>query len=890
MATNRRREKSNPSNPPSLAGKGGAMLPFPLKGVGGKIERFRLKWIAISLASFLAVTVVVPAIPYGIAPLHAQSPLSQPVLPANQELQRGKQLYESGRFFEAAALWEQAAKDYEAKGDFLNQALSLNYLASACQDLGEWERSRLAIEKSLNVLKNQGELDRKGVGILAQALNNRGSLELAIGQTEAALETWKQAETTYDRALNEAGKLGSQINQAQALQALGQYRRAKTLLESLVDRIKAQPDTSIKALGLRSLGGVLHKVGDLVQAKEILEESWEISDRLGERTETSATLLSIGNIARDLQQYDVAAAYYQQSAQMAKDDFAGLPAQLNLLRMLVEAQRREEAIALGTEIEATLSKIPPSRAAVFAKVNLAESLIKMGDADRAIGREKLAHILAGAVQESRRLRDSRAEASAVNKLGNLYEKIQQWEDAQKLTRLSLQISQKIDATDIIARAAWQLGRIQKQQGDIPGAIAAYTEAFEALQSLRSDLAAINSDIQFNFKESVEPVHRELVSLLLQPNASQANIVKARQVIEALQLAELDNFFRDACLQTRPVQIDRIDAQAAVIYPIILSDRLEVIVSAPNQPLRHYATPLNSREIENILQKLYSSLYVGYSGSERLRLSQQVYNWLIRPAEAELAASNTKTLVFVLDGFLRSLPMAALYDGQKYLVEKYSIALSPGLQLFPEGLERSKLEVLAAGLTEARGGFSALPGVEVEVKQIASQVDSKVLLNQQFTRASFKNQMESSSPPVIHLATHGQFSSNPEETFLLAWDGQFGVKDFDRVLESRDRANRSPIELLVLSACETASGDRRAALGLAGFALRSGARSTLATLWSVSDESTAALMAEFYQKLTQPDVSISKAEALREAQVTLLKNPLYDHPYFWAPFVLVGNWL
>ncbi len=864
-------------------------LPYKvMHQIGQRLKR--LSFMGLALATLLAITVGVPAIPYGIAPLRAQSPLSQPGSAASQPLQQGKQLYEAGRFFEAAALWEKAAKDYEAKGDFLNQALSLNYLASACQDLGEWERSRLAIEKSLNLLENQEELDLKGIGILAQALNNRGSLQLAIGQTEAALETWKQAEITYARAENETGKLGSQINQAQALQALGQYRRAKNLLESLVEKIKAQPDTPLKAMGLRSLGGVLHKIGDLVQAKEILEQSWEISASLGNSADTSATLLSIGNIARDLQQYDVAAAYYQQSAKMARDEFARLPAQLNQLSLLVEAERREEAIALGAQIKTTLSKLPPSRAAVFAKVNFAESFIKMKGDDRALGLGDIAKLLAGAVQESRQLHDARAEASSVNKLGNLYEKIQQWEDAKNLTSLALQISQKIDATDIIARSAWQLGRIRKQQGDIPAAIAAYTEAFEALQSLRSDLAAINSDIQFNFKESVEPVHRELVSLLLQPNTSQANIVKAREVIEALQLAELDNFFRDACLQTRPVQIDRIDAQAAVIYPIILSDRLEVIVSAPNQPLSHYATALPSREIENILQKLYSSLYLGYSGSERLRLSEQVYNWLIRPAEAELAASNTKTLVFVLDGFLRSLPMAALYDGQKYLVEKYNVALSPGLQLFPEGLERSKLEVLAAGLTEARAGFSALPGVEVEVKQIASQVESKVLLNQKFTRASFKSQMEESSPQVVHLATHGQFSSNPEETFLLAWDGQFGVRDFDRVLESRDRGNRNPIELLVLSACETASGDRRAALGLAGFALRSGARSTLATLWSVSDESTAALMAEFYQKLTQSGVSMSKAQALREAQLTLLKNPLYNHPYFWAPFVLVGNWL
>jgi len=411
-----------------------------------------------------------------------------------------------------------------------------------------------------------------------------------------------------------------------------------------------------------------------------------------------------------------------------------------------------------------------------------------------------------------------------------------------------------------------------------------------LQLLRNDLVAINPEVQFSFKESVEPVYRELVSLLLQPNASQANINQARQVIEALQLAELDNFFRDACLKTHPQQIDSIDPQAAVIYPIILSDRLEVILSIPNLPVRHYTTALPKQKIEEVLQNLYSSFYIGYPSNEGWRFSKQIYDWLIRPAQMDLDNHGIKTLVFVLDGFFRSLPMATLYDGKQYLIEKYSIALSPGLQLFPQGLKRSQLKVLAVGLTEARQGFSALPGVEEEIKQIAAKINSKVLLNNNFTREAFKTQIDDNSFPLVHLATHGQFSSNPEETFLLTWDKKIEVKDFDQLLQPQGKENLNPIQMLVLSACQTASGDKRAILGLAGLALRSGARSTLATLWSVNDKSTADLMTKFYQNLSQPELKISKAEALRKAQIDLLKNPEYSHPYFWAPFVLIGNWL
>ncbi len=375
----------------------------------------------------------------------------------------------------------------------------------------------------------------------------------------------------------------------------------------------------------------------------------------------------------------------------------------------------------------------------------------------------------------------------------------------------------------------------------------------------------------------------------QKEVTQKNIKQARKVIENLQLAELDNFFREACLDAKPQQIDEIDSKAAVIYPIILSDRLEVILSLPGQPLRHYTTRLPQKDVEKTLDGLLESLNPFFSEEERLRLSQEVYDWLIRPAQEQLASQSIKTLVFVPDGLLRNLPMAALHDGKQYLVEKYSLALTPGLQLLaPRSLGRNDLRTLTAGLTEARQGFSALPGVNVEVSQIASEVPSKVFLNQQFTETNLLKQIGAASFRIVHLATHGQFSSDPEKTFILIWDGKIKVREFEDFLRSTEQNAPNPIELLVLSACQTAAGDKRAALELAGVAVRSGARSTLATLWSVKDESTAQLMAEFYRLLAQPGVS--KAEALRQAQLAVLKQPQFQHPFYWAPFILVGNWL
>ena len=816
-------------------------------------------------------------------------------LESSNPLQQGKQYYQAGQFAEAVKAWQEALATYQKQGKYLKQVQALNYLTLAYQELGEWEKAENAIAKSLKLLPDSEDLDRKTLLLRGQALNNQGKLQLFQGQTENALKTWQQATSDYETAGDKTGQLIGSLNQAQALQVMGKYRQTKFLLEELVAELQKQPDTLLKARGLRSLGVALQTIGDPIQSKAILEKSLALSQQLDSPQDISAAYFAIGNVAKDLGRYDVAWTYYQQAVKSPPDQSTQLQAQLNQLTILVELQRWQPAAELIPAIETNLSQLPASRTSIYARVNLAEKLMRGTLADNLTPKDKslnfdvqtIAQLLGAAVQQARQIQDLRAEAYSLNQLGELYQQQGQSSEALELTEKALQLAQGINADDLTARAATQLGSIRQQQGDIEGAIAAYDVAFNKLQSLRSDLVTINPDVQFNFKESIEPTYRDYVSVLLK-NDSQENLQKALQVMEALQVAELDNFFRDACLDTYPVVIDEIDTQAAVIYPIILSDRLEVILSLPQQPLRHYSTPLTSEQVETTLKQYYSSLSPGYPRDEGLKVAEQLYSWLIKPVETDLKESNSQTLVFVPDGFFRNLPMSALYDGEKYLVEKYSVAISPGLQLFPEGIQGKELSLLAVGLTEARQGFTPLPGVEGEIKQISTQVDSQVLLNQDFNRDSFSVALDNQPFPIVHLATHGQFSSNPEETFLLTWSDRISIQDFDALFEQRRLGILEPIELLVMSACQTAAGDNRAALGLAGFALRSGARSTVASLWSVSDEATADLMREFYAQLSSGQVS--KAEAIRQAQLKVLSNSLHKHPYFWSPFVLVGNWL
>ncbi|GET37348.1 CHAT domain-containing protein [Microseira wollei] len=869
---------------------------------------------------------------------------------------RATNLYQTGRFSEAATAWKQAADAFAASGDKLGQAMALSNLCLTYQQLGEWQKAEDAIASSLTLLKNSpsGTQHRK---ILAQTLNIQGRLQFTLGQTEQALTTWKTAGDTYKQAGDETGAIRITINQAQALQTLGNYNQAWRNLLQNGKNLLAQNDSIVKAAVLRNLGDILRVVGEpsevdvywlslwkdwqksleidekidsLEKSQQIFQKSLEIAQRLQINQEIAETQLSLGNTNRALAATKNNASQYYEQIKAARENYdrvisIGAPttkiqAQLNQLSLLLEAEQwlreskegnivrevisqiqsqLESQIAKWRNIEAEIQQLPASRRSIYARINLAQSLTKAKDKLSATNDQEIVQLLERAVQQAKNIKDARAESYALGTLGSVYEQNRQYNKATDLTRAALNLSQAIKAADISYRWEWQIGRLLKAQENKKDALEYYAESFQTLQSLRSDLVASNPEVQFTFRDSVEPIYRQYVDLLLQKTATeqgeiaQKDLEQARKVIEALQLAELDNFFRDACLTTQEVQIDKVDATAAVLYPIILENRIELILSLPGQPLRQYTTAKNiqQKEVEttlNILQKLLADSR-NSQDPDILTYSRQLYDWLIRPAETELKNSRVKTLVFVLDGLLRNIPMAVLNDGNQYLIEKYSIALTPGLQLLkPQRLTEVRLTALAAGLSEARENFEPLPNVESELRLIQAKLPSQELLNHTFTSEAIQTNIEASPFPVVHIATHGNFSSKAEETFILTWDGRVNVKQIDRVLRTGELGRGQPIELLVLSACETAQGDNQAALGLAGVAVRAGARSTLATLWQVSDKSTSILIGQFYKEITD-NKDIAKAEALRRAQVYLLKNSEYQLPYYWSPFVLVGNW-
>ncbi|NJO78506.1 MAG: tetratricopeptide repeat protein [Cyanobacteria bacterium RM1_2_2] len=455
-------------------------------------------------------------------PIHpAKSPLlvAQRSVSENSLIEQGRQHYQAGQYPEAITFWQQALVEAAP----LQQALCFNYLALAYLKLADWQQAEQAIAQSFQRLA-----DRPSSPLLAQAFNIQGQVQLGRGQPEAALASWQQAETYYTAADDLQGQLGSQINQAQALQTLGLYRRAQSLLEAINRSLQAQPDAQLKALGLSSLGTVLQVAGNLTESQQVLQQSLAIAEQLNLRSQISEIQFNLANTLRSLQSTDAALQLYQQAANTALTPLGHLQAQLNRFSLLLDTQQDAQAQTLAAQLQPQFNQLAPSRDAAYLQVNFATQLSKLAaqtpqtdaiqtDAIQTATIQTAAQLLTRTIQQAQSLSDVRAESYAVGQLAHLYEQTQQWETAQSLSQRALLLAQSINADDIAYRWQWQLGRILKQR-DPTAAKATYSEALKTLDLIRRDLLSTHPEFQVSFRSDVEPLYRELVELLVQPNA------------------------------------------------------------------------------------------------------------------------------------------------------------------------------------------------------------------------------------------------------------------------------------------------------------------------------------------------------------------------------------
>jgi CHAT domain-containing protein len=733
----------------------------------------------------------------------------------------------------------------------------------------------------------------------AQALTASGDFADAVPEWKAAIDGFAQKKDAGDQ-------LQSSIRLADAYQSLGQDRLALETLNGIKALGADQGDPKINAIIQTDLGALLTLSTDTDDAEACLGKGVELAKKSGDAHVMAIAGNNLANLQAYQEKYDQAAATYGHAfglAEESHDPALAVKIAANAASADLRGSAWAEAEKWANVVIDRSSQLPDSHAKAFALESAGKTLQEIFTQSRS-GDDGLRRDAFSAYQKAagaaQRINDPRALSYALGDEGQLYEMEKNFTDALALTRRAVLLAQQINAPDILFRWEAQSGRLLQELRQPDAAIAAYQSAIITLQAIRHDLSLHfgNANYKSSFREVAGPIFFSLADLLLQRADHAKNeadlqsiLASARDVVEDLKSAELEDYFQDDCanlLRSKITKIQTVSTTAAIIYIIPLVNRTEILVGMPSGKIERVTSPATAAELEQTATTFRFNLEKRTT-EEYLDQATQLYDWLIRPLDGLLKGSRIDTLVFVPDGALLTIPMSALNDGQQFLIEKYAVATTPGLTLLaPKPISTQHTSMIIDGLSDSVQGFSPLEYVPQEVDRLHAIYGGPVYLNAAFVTSIVNKEFATDNYSIVHIASHGHFDSDSKKTFVLTYDSRLDLDELERMIRPSQIRDK-PVELLTLSACQTAAGDDRAALGLAGIAVKSGARSALATLWFVDDEASSLIVVDFYRRLHDVP-GISKARALQLAQIELLHDPRYGHPCYWAPYLLIGNWL
>jgi CHAT domain-containing protein len=722
------------------------------------------------------------------------------------------------------------------------------------------------IETIENVNKNEDSLN------LAIKKVEQARIQITQGQVKEAIAILEEAIATAKQNNAKVLEASAQKNLGDAYRLFGEYERAAAAYQISLQSIEnAEPKT------------------------EIFNGLWDVFAKRSQRHQMSAKSAELERNLPEVSRYeqlarrdrDLAIQYARQALETSEGGkyLATVRAWINWQNLTqrkgtsdrtpsVYETVKSGRVNLSTpkqtslpEVIAILDQLPDSRSKIYLAIKLAE-----------VEPEKTVEILTQAIETGEKLNDSRALSFAYGAIGNHYEKQSSLQQALESTQKAQLAAEKAISFDSLYRWQWQAGRLYQAMGNRQASLNSYRGAIASLQNIRTNLIAASKQQQLDVREEYEPVYREMLNLLLE-NEDRDRIEEALKIADLIQISDLQSFFGDDCLEVQ----GNVESQkflkrnnAALIRAIVLKDRTYIVLELPDGSLKRYPVNLSKQELETqilnwrfYLEKLSQTRYI--VGSKSL------YNLLIRPLEKDLQQASVSRLVFVNDGILRNVPMAALYDGKNYLIKKYAISYSLGLN-FKIDPPKKKGKTLAFGLTVGTNNFPPLPYVKEELSRVQKLVDSEEFLDRAFTKDNLRQKIEEGFS-VVHIATHGKFEGEAENAFIQAFDNKISLSELEEILSE----SSTPIDLLILSACETAKGNDLAVLGLAGMSVRAGVGTTLGSLWSVNDAENAKLIADFYTFLQQKP--IDRADALRQAQLKQIDRP-ESHPGIWASSIIL----
>lgn len=731
---------------------------------------------------------------------------------------------------------------------------------------------------------------------LAQAQIEQGEFESAVdGLTHAHSAAIEDKHTSADSLI----ELGVYLSEAHQL--LGQSHEGLQVLQTTLQSIDAsvtEPSSKQLVMLYSRLGSLLIDVGGYEEARSYLDSASEILTSNSDLEQQVLLLNSYARMDTARGEKDSAYAHLERAREIAEQqDISQLTRSLtlyNYAKITVDtAQLADIDSALRQSSEATKA-LPDSAFKVQQLLNIA---VLYSDAQETYDlspqlRLQSQQLLQQAYRISKDAGMHSLASYALGHSGLLYESESRHEEALGYAQRAIFHAQQVQDARSLYQWEWLAARIFWAQQQRQASADAYRRSIANIEQIRTQL--LMRDPLF-FQQTVGPLYYQYADLALRmardaetDQARSELLFSTRDLLESFKRAEVEDYFRSECvmgLEESTMSLSG-DPGTAVIYPVLFEDRMEVLVFT-GEKAAQYESAVRRADMTQMARDFRLQLEVDTGSKEYLRLGNQLYQHLIAPYEESLRSENIDTIVMVPDGPLRTIPLAALYDGEHYLIENYAVAASLGLSLTVSSEHSGKPKMFAGGVTESVQGFDALPYAGRELDTLASEFNSRVYVDNAFTVALVNDELSEGKFSVAHFATHGEFASTIEDSFLLTHDGKLNMGQLESSVGA-GALNGQALDLLVLSACQTAAGDDRAALGLAGVAVQAGAASALATLWSINDEATYELINAFYSSF-QAGI-VGKASSLQQAQIKLIENEKYKHPSHWSPFLLVGNWI
>lgn len=755
-----------------------------------RIHRFVLIFL-VGLSFSLVLNLTIPAIAQSVSTSSEQASINLNLTSSSLEkaLANGTTYYQEGQYARAIATWQQALKLIVKDED---KAVLHSHLGNVYRQVGQMGDAIKQWEEAAKIY--QGSKDKENLQQLAKVIADLAQAYNALGQFQSGIKLSKQAIDVAKQSLDQEteaiayGVLGNAYSIAgEYEQALNSYAASFKLANSLNNPIYVTTalNNQVNVLNAR------YKLYQLQSTSAQQEGNEEEEARFSQ-------------LAQQDRRAALAAASLALQRSRGSDSIPEVRALISTIQ--VEQQKQQSRQDLIDEYRekaySILSRLPDSRSKVYALINLTQT--------KGLDSRFKIQILEKAALSAKHLGDRRAESFALGQLGHAHELARQYDQALKLTQEAQFAAQQVNAVDSLYRWQSQAGRINKNLGKDNEAISSYKHAIATLQAFRSDIIAARQDLQFDVRDEAEPVYRQLMELLLKEPHNPAKLEEVLEVYNNLKLSELQDFFGDECLENRrdiaTFRGNQTAANEALIYSIILDKETWMVLRLPDGRMQAYPVALTAEQIQREIEALRYSL-ANISTESYLSLSKKIYSLLLRPLAADLDQAKIDTLIFVNDGVLRNVPMAALHDGNQFLIQKYAIASTLGFNLSsPE--KQQDYEALTFGLSVAIPPFDALPKVEDETAAVQEIVGGKRFLNEAFTLSNFKKQAQKYYP-VVHIATHGEFGGSADRTFIQAFDRRISLAELEQLLKTTNK----DIDLLTLSACQTAAGDNRSTLGI-----------------------------------------------------------------------------